>query len=188
MTTPTKSTTDRILYKKVLGSRRLSNYVWATVISMGGVGFLLSGLSSYYKINFLLISDPTPLIFFPQGLAMTLYGVAGTLVGLYIWLTVLWDLGAGYNEFNADTHKIKIFRWGFPGKNRKLELEYDTSDLQSIRVEVKEGVNPRREIYLKFKNRREVPLTRVGQPISLSELENQAAELAKFLAVPLEGL
>jgi len=28
----------------------------------------------------------------------------------------------------------------------------------------------------------------VGQPLSLSELENQGAELARFLAVPLEGM
>jgi hypothetical protein len=28
----------------------------------------------------------------------------------------------------------------------------------------------------------------VGQPMALSELENQGAELARFLGVPLEGL
>jgi len=35
---------------------------------------------------------------------------------------------------------------------------------------------------------REIPLIRVGQPISLSELENKGAELARCLGVPLEGL
>jgi hypothetical protein len=35
---------------------------------------------------------------------------------------------------------------------------------------------------------REIPLTRVGQPIALAQLENQAAELVRFLGVPLEGL
>jgi len=38
------------------------------------------------------------------------------------------------------------------------------------------------------KKRRDIPLTRVGEPISLSELENKGAELARFLTVPLEGL
>ncbi|NEO27337.1 MAG: photosystem I assembly protein Ycf4, partial [Kamptonema sp. SIO4C4] len=33
-----------------------------------------------------------------------------------------------------------------------------------------------------------IPLTRVGEPMSLSDLENQGAELARFLQVPLEGL
>jgi hypothetical protein len=49
-------------------------------------------------------------------------------------------------------------------------------------------LNPRRALYLRVKDRRDVPLTRVGQPLSLTELENQGAELARFLAVPLEGL
>jgi hypothetical protein len=43
-------------------------------------------------------------------------------------------------------------------------------------------------LYLKVKQKRDIPLTRVGQPISLSQLENQGAELARFLGVPLEGL
>ncbi|CDN13966.1 hypothetical protein RintRC_3041 [Richelia intracellularis] len=40
---------------------------------------------------------------------------------------------------------------------------------------------------MRVKNRRDIPLTRVGQPISLKDLETSAAELAKFLAVSLEG-
>ena len=31
-------------------------------------------------------------------------------------------------------------------------------------------------------------MTRVGQPMSLAAVENQGAELARFLQVPLEGL
>jgi len=83
---------------------------------------------------------------------------------------------------------VQIFRWGFPGKNRRIEFGCRTQDVQSIRVDIKEGLNPRRALYLRTKDRREIPLTRVGQPLSLSELENQGAELARFLAVPLEGL
>lgn len=83
---------------------------------------------------------------------------------------------------------VKVFRWGFPGKNRKVEFSCRLQDVQSIKVEIKEGLNPNRTLYLRVKDRREVPLTRVGQPLSLSELENQGAELARFLAVPLEGM
>jgi hypothetical protein len=43
-------------------------------------------------------------------------------------------------------------------------------------------------LYLRVKNMRDIPLTRVGQPLSLTELETEGAALAKFLAVPLEGL
>lgn len=171
-----------------MGSRRFSNYWWASVITLGGAGFLLSGISSYLKVNLLPFADPTQLLFFPQGLVMGLYGSAALLLASYLWLVILWDLGGGYNEFNRDTGKINIFRWGFPGKNRKVEFNCRTDDVQSIRVDIKEGINPRRALYLKLKDRREIPLTRVGQPLSLSEVENQAAELAKFLQVPLEGL
>jgi len=41
---------------------------------------------------------------------------------------------------------------------------------------------------LRVKGLRDVPLTRVGQPLALSALENQGADLARFLGVPLEGL
>jgi len=188
MSTQTKTTTNQILSKKVTGSRRFSNYWWASVITIGGTGFLLSGISSYLKINLLPFADPTQLIFIPQGIVMGLYGAAALLLALYLWLVIFWDLGGGYNEFNRDTGKVSIFRWGFPGKNRKVEFSSNLNDIQSIRVDIKDGINPRRALYLKLKDRRQIPLTRVGQPLPLSDVENQGAELAKFLQVPLEGL
>jgi hypothetical protein len=179
---------SQFLHQLVLGSRRFSNYWWATIVSLGATGFLLAGLSSYFKVNLLLVSDPTQLIFVPQGLVMGLYGLAGLLLASYLWLVSLWDVGGGYNEFNRETGKIKIFRWGFPGKNRKIEIDCNMQDIQSVRVEIKEGLNPRRALYLRAKGRRDIPLTRVGQPLPLKDLEIQAAQLARFLGVPLEGL
>ena len=179
---------SNILHQEVLGSRRFSNYLWATIVSLGATGFLLSGISSYLKINLLPFSNPTQLIFVPQGLAMGLYGSAGLLLALYLWLVVLWDVGGGYNDFNRESGAVKIFRWGFPGKNRRIQIDFPTQDVQSVRVDIKEGLNPRRALYLRAKGRRDIPLTRVGQPLSLKELEIQGAELARFLGVPLEGL
>lgn len=188
MTAQTTTSSGPILRQQVLGSRRFSNYWWATVVSIGGTGFLLSSISSYLHVNLLPFADPTQLIFIPQGIAMGFYGVCALLLGSYLWLTVLWDLGGGYNEFDRETGNIRIFRWGFPGKNRKVDFTCKTSDVQSVRVDIKDGLSPRRSIYLKLKDRRQFPLTRVGQPISLSKVENEAAELARFLKVPLEGL
>lgn len=188
MTAPTTQRESRVIHQPVLGSRRFSNYWWATVVSLGGTGFLLAALSSYFKINLLPLGDATGLIFIPQGIAMGFYGVAGLLLGLYLWLVILWDVGGGYNEFNKETGMVKIFRRGFPGKNRQIEFGCRFQDVQGVRVEIKEGLNPRRTLYLRVKERRDVPLTRVGQPLSLSDLENQGAELARFLGVPLEGL
>jgi hypothetical protein len=175
--TTSKNEKDLILRKEIVGSKRLSNYVWAVVSSVGGAGFLLAGLSSYFQVNLLPFSDPTQLVFLPQGIAMSFYGVAGSLLGLYLWLVMAWDVGGGYNEFNRKT-----------GKDRRIEVEYPLEDLQSVRVDLKEGLSPRRSLYLCVKGRGDLPLTRVGQPLPLAELENQGAELARFLGIPLEGL
>jgi hypothetical protein len=184
----TMTETSRVFRQEVLGSRRFSNYLWAIVCAIGGIGFLLAGLSSYLKTNLLIVSDPTELQFIPQGIALSLYGVAGTLLSLYLWLVIFWDLGGGYNEFNKETKKVTILRKGFPGKNRLVEVSFPLSDVQAVKAEIREGLSPKRVLYLKAKQRRDLPLTRVGEPISLSQIENQGAELARFLEVPLEGL
>lgn len=187
-TSTTNPTSPEVLRQEVLGSRRFSNYWWAVIVSLGATGFLLAGISSYLKVNLLPFSDPTQLIFVPQGLVMCFYGVAGILLALYLWLVITLDVGGGYNEFNRSQESVQIFRWGFPGKNRRIEIKCGLQDVQAVRVDIKEGLNPRRALFLRVKGRRDIPLSRVGEPMSLTELENQAAQLARFLNVPIEGL
>ncbi len=177
-----------VLKQSVLGARRFSNYWWAGVVSLGATGFFLSSLSSYLQVNLLPFSDPTQLVFIPQGIAMGFYGVAGLALATYLWLVILWDVGGGYNEFNRETGNLTVFRSGFPGKNRIIKIEHPLSDILAIRVDIREGLNPKRALYLRLKGRPDLPLTRVGQPLPLADLENQGAELARFLQVPLEGL
>nr|YP_010336531.1 photosystem I assembly protein Ycf4 [Rhodospora sordida]UNJ14937.1 photosystem I assembly protein Ycf4 [Rhodospora sordida] len=177
-----------MVYKNLIqGSRRFSNYWWATIIFSGGLGFILSGLSSYLKINLIPFASPISLLFIPQGIVMTFYGTIGVCIGIFLWLTIVWDIGSGYNEFNKQNGKICIFRRGFPGKNRQIILNYHLEDVQSILIYIKEGLSPKRQIYLKLKNQAEIPLTRVGQPLSLAEIEDQAIQLAKFLGVIIEN-
>lgn len=184
----TNQTKQQILRQEILGSRRLSNLLWAAIVTMGGIGFLLAGLSSYLKINLLIVSDTSQLQFIPQGVALTFYGVAGSLLAIYLWLLVFWNVGGGYNEFDRSSNKVIIYRQGYPGKNRRVKVEIPIEEVQSIRAEIREGLSPKHALYLRSKKRRDLPLTRVGEPIALSELENQGAELARFLEVPLEGL
>ena len=33
---------------------------------------------------------------------LSFYGVAGLTLALYNWLTIVWDVGSGYNEFNKE--------------------------------------------------------------------------------------
>jgi len=177
-----------IVRYQVQGARRWSNYIWGSILLLGGFGFLITGISSFLKNPVLPFINIGSIQFFPQGLIMCFYGALGCLLGLYIWLIIFWNLGEGFNEFNLENGKIVIFRWGFPGKNRYINFEYPIQEVQSIRLEINEGLNPNRTIYLKLSGNREIPLTRVGQPISIQEIENQAAELAKILQVSLEGI
>lgn len=178
----------RVLQQDILGSRRLSNYWWALVTVVGGAGFLLAGISSYTGINLLPFADPTQLIFIPQGIVMCFYGTAALLLSAYLWLICVWDVGGGYNRFDKDAQEVEIFRWGFPGKNRKIDFKYPLDSVTAVRVEIREGLSPKRAIYLRVRGKGDIPLTRVGQPMSLSAVENQGAELARFLQIPLEGL
>lgn len=179
---------DLILRESVVGSRRISNYWWASVVLLGASGFLIVGISSYLQYDLVPFLSAKNIVFVPQGLVMCFYGSAGILLSIYLWLTIFWNVGEGYNEFDKGNGLVRIFRWGYPGKDRRINIVYDIKDIQAIRVEIKEGINPRRVIYLKIKGTRDMPLTRIGQPLTLAEIEEQAAKLARFLQVNIEGI
>ncbi len=173
----------------IVGERRFSNYWWASVIFLGAAGFLLTGISSYVSnfqtgntFLFSMLSSTSgtkeSIAFFPQGLLMSFYGSLGFLLSLYWWLLIYWNVGGGFNEFNKKNGTIRIFRWGYPGKNRRIDFTYSLKDVEAIRVEFKQGLDPQRTIYLRLKGKREIPLTGIGQPLTLKEIEKQASELA----------
>lgn len=172
----------------ITGSRRFSNYWWATIIFLGGLSFFLVGISSYLQKQLTPFTNFDNLTFLPQGVIMTFYGITGVLISLFLWFTIFWNVGSGYNEFNQKNGLITIFRMGFPGKNRILKLQYPIKDIQAIKININDGLTPKREIYLKMKDSREIPLTSVGQPLMLSEIEEKASSLATFLGISIEGL
>ena len=173
---------------EIMGSRRFSNYFWSFFLLIGGIGFLLAGMSSYFKINLLPFANPTELVFIPQGLVMMFYGTLSFGISLYIFVTVFLDIGSGYNEYNRIESLVKIVRKGFPGKNREILLTYPLSNIRSIGIKITEGLNPTRSIYLCLKDDRKIPLTPVQEPTSISNLEEEAASLAKFLDLKLENI
>ena len=77
-----------VLEQSVLGSRRLSNYLVAAAVSIGGVGFLLASLSSFLGRDLLPLGHPAALIFVPQGLVMGLYSLAAALLAAYLWFVI----------------------------------------------------------------------------------------------------
>nr|WAJ57934.1 photosystem I assembly protein ycf4 [Guinardia striata] len=173
---------------KIVGSRRFSNYFWTFVLFIGGISFLLAGLSSYLKINLLPFANTSELVFIPQGVVMMFYGTLSLSISIYTFLTVLWDIGSGYNEYNKIENLVKIVRKGFPGRNREILLTYPLNNIRSIGIKISEGLNPKRIIYLCLKDERQIPLTPVEQPSTISNLEENAADLAKFLELKLENL
>jgi hypothetical protein len=176
---------DDVYEQAVLGSRRLSNVLVASAVSLGGVGFALASLSSRLGRNLLPMFATSELVWVPQGLVMGLYGLAALLLASYLWLVIVVDLGGGSNRFDKRSGTAVIARNGL---RNLIEVEVPLRDIQAVKVEVREGLNPLRRLSLRINGRRDLPLSRIGEPIPLADLETTGATLARFLGVPLEGL
>ena len=174
-----------VLEQPVLGSRRLSNFLVASAVTIGGVGFLLASLSSYLGRDLVPIGHPAALVFVPQGLVMGLYSLAAALLATYLWYVIAVNVGGGSNRFDKDAGVVIISRRGF---RKPVLVEIPLKDVKAVKVEVRDGFNARRRVALRIQGRRDMPLTRVGEPLPLAQLEKDGAELARFLGVNLEGL
>ena len=177
---------ERIWIELIAGSRKTSNFCWAFILFLGSLGFLLVGISSYLGRNLISLFPSQQIIFFPQGIVMSFYGIAGLFISSYLWCTILWNVGSGYDRFDRKEGIVCIFRWGFPGKNRRILLQFFMKDIQSIRIEVKEGIYARRILCMEIRGRGSVPLTRTDENLTPREIEQKLAELAYFLRVPIE--
>lgn len=170
----------------IIGSKRTANYLSCLLLSLGGFGFFLSGLSSFFKLRVLPFLNTEELIFIPQGIIMTFYGTLAITISFYIFLTIFWDIGSGYNEFNKKEKVIKIIRKGFPGKNEKILIVYPLNTIKSVKLIISEGFNGKRQIVLCTNDQREIPISPIEEPLGLTELEEKACLLASFLEVKLE--
>ena len=177
---------NSVMTSYITGSRRLSNLFWALTVSLGGFGFFLTGLSSFFGINLLIFSDSSEISFLPQGIVLVFYGTVGSILGIFIALTAWWNVGSGYNEYNRDMQRVKVYRKGFPGKNRELTLNFSFEEIKSIKMRIKEGINPKRQLLLCLAYSREIPLTGIEQPVALNKIEDEAITIAKYLNVFLE--
>jgi hypothetical protein len=179
---------NEVLTEKIIGARNISNILIAIVVFIAGLGFFLSGLSSYLKINLVQFTDPSEIIFIPQGIALLFYGTCGILLSIYLILIIIWDVGSGYNEFSKIENIIRIVRLGFPGKNRTIFLSYEFKNIKNLKFLIKEGINPRCNLLLILKDKREIPLFPPQFLLKPFEIEKKAIELSKFLNVPLESI
>jgi len=182
----TYTETNSIIKSDFTGSRRLNNIFWAIAVSLGGFGFFLTGLSSFFGVNLLIFSDSSEISFIPQGIVLLFYGTVGSILGIFISLTVWWNVGSGYNEYNRDLQQVKLYRRGFPGKNRELTFNFSFDEIKSIKMRIKEGINPKRQLLLCLVDNREIPLTGIEEPVALNKIEDEAITIAKYLNVFLE--
>lgn len=177
--------TTQVFEQSVIGSRRISNVVVAAVVSIGALGFSLAALSSYLGKDFLPLGHPSELIFIPQGLIMGAYSVAGVLLGAYLWTVIAVDVGSGSNRFDKQSGLVTISRHGL---RKPIKVEIPLKDVKAVKVDIRDGINPRRRVALRLQGGRDMPLTRIGSPLPIAELEREGAELARFLGVNLEGI
>ena len=179
---------DLTIRENITGSRNPGSFLIMFVLLFAGLGFFLAGLSSYFQINLLKITDTSEITFVPQGIAMLFYGTGALGLASYIFLTILWDLGSGYNEFSKDENIVRIVRLGFPGKNRQIFLSYEFKNIKNLKFLIKQGLNPRCNILLVLKDKREIPLFPAQFLLNPTETEKKAIQLSNFLNVPLESL
>lgn len=170
----------------ITGSRQLGNIFWAVVVLLGGLGFFITGLSSYLHVNLAFFTDVTQISYIPQGIVLLFYGSVGVILGTFLCFTVWWDVGFGYNDYDKNLAQILLYRKGFPGKNREVKLVFGFEEVNSIKIRIRDGLNPRRQLLLCLTDGREIPLTAAGQLFSLTKVEAEAVNLAKFLNVYLE--
>ncbi|KAK9662800.1 hypothetical protein RND81_O344600 [Saponaria officinalis] len=149
----------------IAGSRKISNFGWAFILLLGSLGFVFVGISSYLGRSFISLFPSQQILFFPQGIVMSFYGLAGLFISSYLWCTISLNVGSGYDFFD-----------------KKEGIVY----IQSIRIELKEGIYTRRVLYLEIRGQGAIPLTRTDENLTPREIEQKAAELAYFLRVPIE--
>ena len=60
---------------------------------------------------------------------------------------------------------------------------------EALRLEIKtELFNTKQKIFVCFKEKNELPIFQLEEPMKIQEIEKKASELASFLQVPIKGI
>jgi hypothetical protein len=170
----------------IIGARNTKTFSIFLFFLIAGTFFLSIGISSYFHYKSFLFISLIEINFLPQGILMTFYGSLSIGLFVYLFLTYLWNVGSGYNEFSISERVVRIFRKGFPGKNRKIFLSYDFNNIQKIKVIIKQGLNPRANLFLVLKDKREIPLYPAQFFLNSIKVEEKALFFSELLKIPVE--
>ena len=91
---------EHVWVELLKGSRKRGNFFWACILFLGSLGFLSVGASSYLGKNIISIFPSQQILFFPQGVVMSCYGLAGLIIRTYLWCTILSNVASGYDSFD----------------------------------------------------------------------------------------
>ena len=176
---------------EIKGARRLETIIWSFLLILGGIGFFSVGLSSFLKKDIFFITYGN-VNYLPQGITLTFYGSLGLILGIYLALTVIWNIGSGTNEFISRRIKkggslIIIRRKGFPSKrrlNNEIFSVHPIGSIDSLKMVVRDqSLNPQRQINLCLKNKKEIPLLSITSPEKLMLVESDTLHIAKWLRI-----
>lgn len=178
--------------ESINGARTINNYLWILILFFFGIGFIFAGISSYLKINFFSSFTFSNINFIPQGILLIFYGTCSILLSFFSIILSYLNIGSGTNIYDVENKVIRISRKGFPtlntklNKNKNIYLVYSFSDVKNLELNICDGLNPTRILYLNLKDERKIPLTPSNELSELSLLEKRALFITKLLKVDLK--
>nr|YP_009512083.1 photosystem I assembly protein ycf4 [Euglena hiemalis]AXI98029.1 photosystem I assembly protein ycf4 [Euglena hiemalis] len=179
---------EKILREEIYEKNKITKWIYNIIILLGGSGFLIVGISSYIKYNIVYFLNSDQIIFFPQGIIMCFYGICAIIISINQIKITLNKAGEGYNEFNKNLGLMQIYRKGTKGKNSDINIIYQLTDIEAIKIEIKNGYfNSKQNILVCLKEKNDIPILQLTNPLKINELEKKASEIASFLNVPLKG-
>lgn len=140
---------EYLLYEEIKETDKLIKYLLSFIMLLGATGFLLVGISSYLKYNIVPMLKSEEIIFFPQGITMCFYGTLGTIISILQIKTLSSNIGEGFNEFNKETGKLRVFRKGFKGKESDIDLSYSLNDILRLVLMILQS-NKQRKMQITF--------------------------------------
>nr|AKL78979.1 photosystem I assembly protein ycf4 [Euglena viridis] len=180
---------ESILKENIVETDKLIKYLFNITILLGASSFLIVGISTYIGHNIISFFNASEIIFFPQGLTMCFYGIAGIIIGVNQLKILILKVGEGYNEFNKEKGVMTIFRKGIQGKNSDISINYPLTDIEAIKIEINTGIfNNKQNIFVCIKGKNDLPIIQLEKPLKINELEEKAIEIASFLKVPVKGI
>lgn len=121
---------EKIYVQKIEEEDKIIKYMFNSIMFLGSLGFSITGISSYMKVNIFPFLNSNSIIFFPQGITMCFYGILGLIISINQILITYYRIGEGYNEFDKEKGTMRIYRkGGLPWNNSNIDITYALSDI-----------------------------------------------------------